>query len=302
MDRLQAMQVFARIVELGSFTRAAEQLGLPRASATQLMQQLEAHLGVRLLQRTTRQVRLTVDGAAYHQRCLAILSDVEETEAAFSQAARHPQGTLKIDLSGSLCRLVILPALPAFCERHPLIRLDISVHDKQIDLIREGVDCVLRIGELRDSPLVARPLARLGQLSCASADYLARHGIPASLADLEGHRAVDYLSASTGKSVPLEFSLDGRIETRSLPATVAVNNGDAYVAACEAGFGIIQVPYYHVRRQLAAGTLVEILPAQRPPAQPLTVLYPHNRHLSPRVRVFVDWLVELFSSPDRPGP
>lgn len=297
MDRFQAMRLFTRIVEQKSFSRAAAQLDLPRASATQIIKQLEAHLGVRLLLRTTRQVQTTVDGAAYYQRCLSILAEVDEVEAAFSQAARHPQGRLRVDLSGSLCRLVLIPALPAFCGRYPEISLDISVQDRQIDLIREGVDCVLRFGELCDSPLVARRLAVMEQLTCASAGYLERYGVPAGLADLDGHRAVDYLSGSTGKAVPLEFAVDGRIETRALPATVAVNNGDAYVAACEAGFGIIQMPSYHVTRQLAAGSLIEILPQHRPPPLPLTVLYPQNRHLSPRVRVFVDWLAELFAAP-----
>lgn len=297
MDRFQAMQLFTRIVELGSFSRAAEKLDLPRASATQIIKQLEAHLGVRLLQRTTRQVRTTLDGDAYYQRCLSILADVEDVEASFSLAASHPQGRIKVDLSVSFGRLVMLPALPAFCARYPLIKVDVSVTDRQIDLIREGVDCVLRIGELRDSSLVARRLTVLPQVCCASAGYVAEHGLPDTLADLDRHQAVDYLSASTGKSVPFEFTVGGKVETRSLAHTVAVNNGDAYVAACEAGFGLIQVPVYHVTRQLAAGTLVELLPDFRPPPLPLTVLYPQNRHLSPRVRVFVDWLAELFQGP-----
>jgi LysR family transcriptional regulator, regulator for bpeEF and oprC len=296
MDRFQAMHLFTRIVELGSFSRAAEQLGLPRASATQAIKQLEARLGVRLLARTTRQVTTTADGASYYQRCLAILADVEEAEAGFSEAARHPGGRIRVDLSGSLCRLVLIPALPAFCERYPAIRLEISVSDRQIDVIREGVDCVLRMGELRDVPLVARKLGNLQQLTCASASYLSHRGQPATLADLDGHAVVDYLSASSGKSIPLEFTVDGLIETRSLPATLAVNNGDAYVAACEANFGIIQVPYYHVTRQLATGEFIEILPENRPPALPVNALYPPNRQLSARVRVFIDWLVELFAT------
>ena len=163
--------------------------------------------------------------------------------------------------------------------------------------VRDSVDCVLRIGELRDSSLVARRLTVLPQVCCVSRAYLARHGMPQVPDDLAGHRAVDYQSASTGKSIPFEFTVDGRVEARSLPYTVAVNNGDAYVAACEAGFGIVQVPAYHVTRQLAAGTLVEVLAGFRAPPLPLTVLYPQNRHLSPRVRVFIDWLAELFAEP-----
>ena len=298
MDRFQAMRLFTRIVEFGSFSRAAENLDLPRASATQIIKQLEAHLGVRLLQRTTRQVRPTLDGDAYYQRCLSILADVDDVEASFSQAASHPQGRIKVDLSVSFGRLVMIPALPDFCARYPQIQVEVSVTDRQIDLIREGVDCVLRIGELRDSSLVARRLTALPQVCCASAAYLAGHGVPQLPYDLAGHQAVDYQSASTGKSIPFEFTVDGRVEARSLPYTVAVNNGDAYVAACEAGFGIIQVPLYHVTRQLAAGTLVEVLAGFRAPPLPLTVLYPQNRHLSPRVRVFIDWLAELFAEPE----
>ena len=294
MDRFQAMLLFTRIVELGSFSRAAEQQGMSRAAATTLVKQLESHLGARLLQRTTRQVSPTLDGRAYYQHCLRILADLEEAESALSQTARHPRGRLKVDLPGSLARLVVIPALPAFHARYPQISLEIGIGDRMIDLVREGVDCVLRIGALGDSTLVARSLAALPQVTCASAAYVARHGQPGDLAALAGHRGIDYLSATSGQLQPLEFSVDGRLETRSLPAVLAVNNGDAYVAACEAGLGIIQVPRYHVDRQLAAGSLVELLPAQRPPALPLALLYPHHRHLTPRLRAFIDWLVELF--------
>ncbi len=296
MDRFEAMRLFTRVVETGSFSRAAEQLALSRASASQLIKQLETELGTRLLLRTTRQVRTTVDGEAYYQRCRSILADLDEVESAFKQAAQQPKGKLRIHVSGTMCRLVLIPALPDFATRYPEISLDIGVHDKQIDLVSEGVDCVLRIGELRDSSLVARPITTLRQLTGASAGYLARHGTPTDLEALAGHRAVDYISASSGKQVPLEFMVDGQVRPVSLPATLAVNNGDAYIAACEADFGSIQVTSYHVRRQMAAGTLVEILPEFRPPPMRLTALYPQNRHLSPRVRVFIDWLVERFGS------
>ena len=295
MDRLDTMRLFTRIVELGSFSRAAEQLGLARASATQSIKQLEARLGARLLLRTTRQVTPTVDGEAYYQRCLVILNDVDELEAEFSQAGHHPQGRIRIDLSGSLCRLVLLPALPRFCAAYPQIRLDITVSDRHIDLIREGVDCVLRFGGLGDVPHVARRLAQLPQVTCASAHYLQRNGTPQTLGDLAHHRVVDYVSAPNGKPVPLEFVIDGTVERRNLPATVSINSGEAYVAACEAGFGIIQVPLYHVARQLSEGRLREILPNCRPPALPLNVLYPPNRQLSARIRAFIDWLEELFA-------
>lgn len=296
MDRIAAMRLFTRIVELGSFSRAAEQLGVARASATQIIKQLEARVGVRLLLRTTRQVTPTLDGSAYYQRCLAILGDLDELDAEFSQVGRHPQGSIRLDMSGSLCRLVLLPALPAFCARYPLIKLEIGVGDRRIDLVREGADCVLRIGDLHDIPLVARELTRLDQVTCASADYLARHGVPRSPGELDPHLTVDYVSATTGKQVPLEFDVGGRLERHTLPAIVTVNNGDAYVAACKAGFGIIQLPRYHVSAELERGEFEEILAEYRPPCLPLHVLYPPNRQLSARLRVLIDWLGELFAS------
>ena len=295
MDRLQAMQVFARIVELGSFSRAAEQLGLSRATASTLIKQLESHLGARLLQRTTRQVSPTLDGRTYYQHCQTILAEIDEAESVFSHSARLPRGRLKVDLPASLGRLVVIPALPGFYARYPEITLEIGIGDRMIDIVREGVDCVVRIGALGDSTLVARSLPALAQVTCASAAYLASHGTPADLDGLEGHYCVDYLSATSGRLQPLEFNIGGRLLARSLPARLAVNNGESYVAACEAGLGIVQVPRYHVERQLAAGSLVELLGEHRPPPLPMNVLYPHHRHLSPRLRVFIDWLVELFA-------
>ncbi len=296
MDRLQAMRLFTRIVELGSFSRAAEQLDLPRASATQIIKQLETRLGVRLLLRTTRQVSTTLDGAAYYQRCVAILAEIDDAEASFSQAARHPQGKLKVDLPGSLARLRVIPALADFYRQYPQITLEIGIGDRYIDLVRDGVDCVLRAGELADSSLVARRLTLLPQVTCASAAYLAEYGMPHTLADLAAHRVVDYFSASSGKSLPLEFVIDGQTQALRLPAALAVNNAEAYVAACEAGLGIVQAPRYHVAAQLAAATLVELLPQQPPPALPLALLYPQQRQLQPRLRVWLDWLSELFAA------
>jgi DNA-binding transcriptional LysR family regulator len=294
MDRFQAMRLFTRVVELGSFTRAAEQHGLSRASATAIIKQLEAHLGARLLQRTTRQVRPTLDGNSYYQHCVAILAQVEEAESVLSQTAQHPRGRLKIDMPGSLARLVVIPALPDFQQRYPEVTLEIGVGDRMIDLVREGVDCVVRIGGLEDSSLVARRLPALPQVTCVSRAYADRRGLPASLDELGQHECIDYRSATTGKLQPLEFVVDGGNQAFTLPSRLVVNNGVAYVAACEAGFGIVQVPRYHVARQLEEGTLVQLLPHHPPPDLPLTVLYPHQRHLTPRLRVFIDWLAVLF--------
>ena len=298
MDRLLAMQVFTRIVELGAFGKAADSLGLPRASVTLLIKQLERHLGVQLLHRTTRQVSPTLDGHAYYERCLRLLSDLEETESFFSQTRNNPQGRLRVDLPTSLAARVVIPALPEFCARYPRIQLEVGASDRPVELIREGVDCVLRAGEVHDTSLVARPLAQLPQITCASAAYLQRHGTPQSIAELQGHLTVNYLSALTGRCFPLDFISNGERIELQLPGSLSVSSAESYVAACEAGMGIIQAPYYHLCEQLAAGTLCEILAQYRPAAMPLTALYPQQRQLSRRVRVFVDWLVELFARED----
>ena len=295
MDRFDAMRIFTRIVELRSFTQAAHDLGYPKATVTHAIKQLEARLRVRLLQRTTRQVTPTPDGEAYYQRCARLLADLEETEAVFSAAAQQPAGKLRIDLHATLAMHFVLPVLDRFCARYPLIELEIGMGDRLVDLVREGVDCVLRVGELGDSSMVARRVALLEQMTCASPAYLAAHGTPQNLAQLAGHRAVNFFSARTGKVWPFDFKVDGQRHSVALPGTVSVNNADAYHACCRAGMGLIQAPRYHLERALAAGELVEVLAHLRPDPLPVSVLYPHHRQLSPRVRVFADWVAGLFA-------
>ena len=297
MDRFNAMRVFTRIVELGGFAKAADSLQMPRASVTILIKQLEAHLGVQLLHRTTRQVSPTLDGAAYYQRCVQLLADLEETEAAFSATRRNPRGTLRIDMPAGVGRLIVIPALPAFSARYPAIELEIGLNDRPVDLIREGVDCVLRGGLCLDDSLVARPLVLMEQVTCASPGYLEHHGTPQSLDELAGHQVVEYFSSVSGKRYGLEFEVGEEVRLVDLPKQVAVNSADGYLAACEAGYGLVQTPYYHVAQQLADGRLRQVLRDVPPPRLPLTALYPPQRHLSTRVRVFVDWLVELFNGP-----
>lgn len=297
MDRFNAMRVFTRIVELGGFAKAADSLQMPRASVTILIKQLEAHLGVQLLHRTTRQVSPTLDGAAYYQRCVQLLADLEETEAAFSATRRNPRGTLRIDMPAGVGRLIVIPALPAFSARYPAIELEIGLNDRPVDLIREGVDCVLRGGLCLDDSLVARPLVLMEQVTCASPGYLERHGTPQSLDELGGHQVVEYFSSVSGKRYGLEFEVGEEVRLVDLPKQVAVNSADGYLAACEAGYGLVQTPYYHVAQQLADGRLRQVLRDVPPPRLPLTALYPPQRHLSTRVRVFVDWLVALFDGP-----
>ncbi|WP_073267534.1 LysR family transcriptional regulator [Phytopseudomonas punonensis] len=299
MDRLLAMQVFTRIVELGGFGKAADSLGLPRASVTQLIKQLERHLGAQLLQRTTRHVSPTLDGSAYYERCLAVLAEIDDAESLFSDTRANPQGRLRVDLPASLSHRVVIPALPSFFARYPRIELEMAASDRPVDLIREGVDCVVRAGEVHDVSLVARPLAQLKQITCASSRYIELHGLPQSLDELQnGHQAVNYVSPLTGRRFAFDFMVDGERQEIELPGHLAVSSSEGYVAACEAGMGIIQAPLYHVREQLRARTLCEVLPEHPPAPIALAALYPPHRQLSRRVRVFVDWLVELFGQAD----
>jgi DNA-binding transcriptional LysR family regulator len=292
MDRFQEMQVFVRIAERGSFTQAADDLQLPRATVSNLIQRLEARLGVRLLERTTRTVRLTPDGEAYRQRCVGLLADLEEADGLFRQAV--PKGLLRVNLQGTLARRFVVPALPAFLARNPQLELQIGEDDRLVDLVREGVDCVLRAGQLRDSSLVARRVAQLQQLTCASASYLAQFGVPQTLADLAGHRAVNYISSASGQALPLEFTVNTEVQTLNLRGTVSVTGADVYAGAAIAGLGLVQVPRYRVADELASGQLREVLADLPPPPLPVSVLYPQNRQLSVRVRAFTQWLGELF--------
>lgn len=294
MDRFDAMRVFARIVELQSFTRAGDALGVPRATVSHALRQLEARLGTQLLIRTTRSVRTTPDGQAYYDRCVRLLADLEETESVFSHAAAQPRGTLRIDVSGPLGSVVIVPALAGFCARYPNLALDIGASDRYVDLIQEGVDCVVRAGELADSGLIARRVAELSQVTCVSARYVERHGLPKSLGELVAHQAVVWRSPTSGRTQSMDFVVDGSLRIVDMQGSVTVNAGDIYAAACRAGLGMIQLPRYSVAADLASGRLVEVLPDHPPPSMPVSVMYPAQRQLSPRVRVFVDWLAELF--------
>ncbi|MBO9513904.1 MAG: LysR family transcriptional regulator [Variovorax sp.] len=294
MDRLDAMRLFTRIVERRSFTLAAHDTGLPRSTVTHAMQDMEARLGVKLLQRTTRVVRPTLDGEAYYRRCLSILDDVEEAEGAFSGA--QPKGLLRVEVQGTLARHFLLPGLPDFFRRYPGIELSMSESDRWIDLVQEGVDCALRWGRLRDSDLAARPVAMLERLTCATPGYLARHGTPSGIDSLAGHRVVGLRSITTGELAPLEFHCDGEVRTVSLPSTLSVTGTESYLAGIRLGLGLAQVPRFHVDSDLKSGALVAVLPAFPPPSAPVSLLYPRSRQLSPRVRVFLDWAAREFAA------
>ncbi|XHS78613.1 LysR substrate-binding domain-containing protein [Burkholderiaceae bacterium UC74_6] len=293
MDRLDAMQLFARIVDRRSFTLAAHDMQIPRSTATKVIADLEARLGVRLLQRTTRVVRPTLDGEAFHQRCLRILDDVQDAEGAFRGV--QVKGQLRVEVQGTLARHFLMPGLPAFFDQHPEIQLSMSESDRWVDLVQEGVDCVLRYGALRDSELVARQVAMLPRLTCATPQYLARFGTPAGIEDLAGHRVVGLRSITTGQVTPLEFQIGKEpVRTLSLPGPLMVTGTESYLAGIRLGLGLAQVPRFHVEDDLQSGRLVEILAETPPPAAPVSLLYPSGRQLSPRVRVFLDWATQEF--------
>jgi DNA-binding transcriptional LysR family regulator len=290
MDRLDVMRLFTRIVERQSFTLAAQDLEWPRSTATQVIQDLEKRLGVRLLQRTTRHVKATLDGEAYYRRCVTILGEVEDAEAAFSDA--KPRGLLRVDVHGTLTRHFVLPALPAFLAKYPDLQLHIGEGDRLVDLVREGIDCVLRVGDLQDSAMVGRRVALLDEVTCASSAYLAHRGTPVSIDDLTGHVSIGFVSSASGMALPLEFTVNGDVRKVALPSTVTVTSAETYVAAAKLGLGLIQIPRYHAQADLAAGTLVSVLPDFPPSPTPVSLLYPHSRQLSPRVRVFIDWVTQ----------
>ena len=293
------MRLFVRIVERRSFSQAALDLNLPASTATEGVKQLEARLGVRLLQRTTRHVSPTLDGEAFYRRCLAILADLEDAEAEFSDA--KPRGLLRVDVHGALSRHFLLPGLPAFLERYPDIRLHLGEGDRLVDLVREGVDCVLRVGEPKDSALIARRVGLLEEVSCAAPAYLERHGVPAAPDDLarDGHVMIGFVALATGEPFPLEFTIDGALRRVTLPTVLSVTAAETNIAAARLGLGIIQIPRYHAQADLDAGRLVEILAAYPPSPTPVSLLYPHSRQISPRVRVFMEWLTGEFSRRSR---
>lgn len=300
MDRLDAMRLFTRVVERRSFTQASLDTGIPRSTVTTVIRELETRVGTRLLQRTTRTVTPTLDGEAYYRRCLAILDDVEDAEGAFKGA--EPRGMLRIDVQGTLARHFLMPGLPAFLDRHPGIALSMSESDRWIDPVQEGVDCVLRYGQLPDSDLVARRVAVLERLTCAAPAYLERFGTPASIGELEGHRIVGLRSITSGNLASVDFLVGGHLRSLALPATLSVTGTESYLRGLQLGLGLAQVPRFHVEADLAHGRLVEILPDTPPPSAPVSLVYPRSRQLSPRVRAFLDWAAQEFASRAGHGP
>lgn len=295
MDRFTAMRAFVRIVERRSFTRASEDLGLPRTTVTDAIKALEQRLGVRLLHRTTRRVVPTLEGEAFYGRCLRLIADMDDAEAAFRDAP--PRGPLRIEVHGTLGRHLLFPHLPQFLQRYPEIELEVSEGDRYVDLLREGVDAALRVGTLADSDLAARRLTMLREVTVASPGYVQARGVPGSIDALQdGHQMVGFRSSASGQLIPLEFQQGGQVRYLPLPARVRVSGADAFLGAALAGLGIIQAPRYRMDPYIARRQLVELLPEAPPTPSPLSLVYPRNRTPSPRLRVFIDWVAGVFDS------
>lgn len=295
MDRIQAMQVFLRVAEAGSFVRAAETLSLPSSTVTSTIKKLEKYLQVRLLNRTTRRVSLTPEGLQYLAQCREILSLIEHTESSLTNSIRRPQGRLRVDMPGGIAQFIVMPNLKDFYRLYPDIYLMIGVSDRQVDLVQEGVDCVIRTGELTDSTLVARPLGRFRWITCASPEYLSKYGIPGTPDELIKHRAIHYFSASGRRKNELRFRRGTEMLSVPVKGDAAVNETGLYIKLCLEGFGLAQLAENIVSEHLQRGTLVEVLVEWQPASVPVTLLYPHQRFLSPTVRAFSDWIAKIFT-------
>ncbi|RDK00777.1 LysR family transcriptional regulator [Paraburkholderia lacunae] len=295
MDRFVAMRVFARVVEAGSFVKAAESLQLPVANVSRIVQALEAHLGARLLNRTTRSISISEDGEMYYQRCLSVLAEVDDMEAELSHAKLNPKGKLKVNLPAVVARTTVIPALPEFFAKYPDIGIEMGLTDRQVDIVEEGVDCVIRVGELEDSGLVARRIGNMARLTCAAPAYLATHGEPKTPDELRHHIGVNYLSSNTGRVRGWDFVIDGKNELIEMKGMIAVNDADAYLTCGLHGLGIVKGPRYILGPYVATGALREILVDYPSVPRPISILYSPNRHLPHRIRVFVDWIAEVFA-------
>ncbi len=295
MSPIDRLLVFHRVAELASFSQAAQSLGLPKASASTAVQQLETQLGARLLHRTTRRVQLTQDGQAFHERSKDVLADMQELLTMFQQhGATGLKGRVRIDMSTGLARNIVIPRLPELLAAHPLLEVELSSTERRVDLVREGFDCVLRTGAVVDTSLVARPLGALRQFNCASPAYIQAFGMPQTLADLASHRLVHFVGTLGGKSAGFEYTDEaGMPRSIAMAGAVTVNNAEAYMAACLSGLGIIQVPLIGESLHLRQGALLEVLPQFPAPPMPLNLLYANRRHLSQRVRVVMDWLAAV---------
>ena len=299
MNQLDAMQIFVRVAELSGFTAAAESLGLPKATVSLAVQQLENQLGTRLLHRTTRSVQLTQDGQVVLERSKDLLADMSELQQMFRKQPSALSGRLRVDMPLAIARELVIPQLPDFLRQHPALQLELSSTDRRVDLVREGFDCVLRVGALLDSSLIARPVGQYRMINCASPRYIAEYGMPQSPTELDRHQLVHYQANFGGRDPGFEYvdpQVPGSVRHVAMAGVLTVNNSEAYTAACLAGLGIVQSPEPGMRSYLASGQLVEVLPACRPAPMPISFIYANRRQLPQRVQVFMNWMTDLLQS------
>ncbi len=293
MNRLDAMAAFVRVAELQSFTAAAASLGLPKSSASAAVAQLEAHLKTQLFFRTTRRVQLTHDGQAYYERCRELLSDFDDVDAMFEQTPSDLSGVIRIDMPVSMARNFLVPRLPEFMARHPGLDIELSCTDRRVDVVAEGFDCVVRVGMLADSGLVARPLGEMTMGNYASPAYLAVHGEPKTLDDLARHRLIHYAVTLGSRPFGFEYLHEDTYRVIDMAGRITVNNTEAFQAAALAGLGLFQSPRTGNRRHVETGALVEILRDYRAEPLPVSLVYPRRRHQARRARAFMDWVAEV---------
>ncbi|SCW99540.1 MULTISPECIES: LysR family transcriptional regulator [unclassified Pseudomonas] len=296
MDRIEQYRVFVQVAELGSFIQAARLLKLPRATVSAAIQQLEANAGTRLLHRTTRKVSLTTDGSQLLKRARQVMVEIDEIDQMFHTHQEQVMGRLEVDVPSRIARRLLIPALPEFLQRYPRLQLGLGSTDRAIDLVQEGVDCVIRFGTPQSSSLVVKPLGQVLLINCASPAYLAEFGVPTEPAELQvRHVCVGYVSGSGVQEAQWEYCLDGALQSLPLPSRLVVNNAESYIAACCTGLGLIQVPLFDVQHLLDSGELVEVLAAYRPPSMTVSVLYPDRRQRSRRLSAFIEWFADLMA-------
>lgn len=293
MNQLEAMHIFVRVAELASYTRAAESLGMPKASMSTAVQQLEGEFGTQLLHRTTRKVQMTLDGRACYERCKDLLADMDELRSMFQQGPQALRGRLRVDMPTGVARTILIPRLPEFLRQHPLLEIELSCTDRKVDLVREGFDCVMRVGSLDDPSLIVRPLGAYAIANYASPDYVRQYGMPRSVEDLANHQLIHYVGTLGGKSMGFEYHDGVAYRTVDMRGVITVNSAEAYQEACLAGLGIVQAPVAGVRRLIEQGLLVEVAPELRAEPMPVSLLYAQRRNLSQRVQLFMSWVAEL---------
>lgn len=289
MDRFEAMRIFVRVAELKSFTKASEDIGLPKSGISNYIQNLEKNVNAKLLNRTTRVVNLTPEGMLFYERCKNILSDIDEVESMFAKDS-NLKGKIRIDMTVKTATSLLIPLLTNFFEKHPDLEIELSSLDRKIDLIKEGVDCVIRAGNSNEVGIVEKKLGELHQINCVSPDYLKKYGNPKTLDDLNNHKLIFYSPLLDGKTTGFEYFKSGKEYDLKMKGNITVNNTNAYLISCLNGLGIAQLPHISCRDYLKKGELVEILPDFRAKPLNINVVYPYRSIQSKRVRAFIDWI------------